>query len=77
MQISLSQSDVRRGSSELSSPTRANDDGTADVQITKGLQVPKFVTSCISYLEENGLHKVGLFRVSTSKKRVKQVLNNI
>lgn len=73
MQMSRSQSDVRRGSSELSSPIRDNDDGTADEQIAKELQVPKFVTSCIHYLEENGLHKVGLFRVSTSKKRVKQV----
>lgn len=72
MQISCSQSDIRRGSSELSSPIR-DDDGTVAEQIAKELQVPKFVISCIHYLEENGLHKVGLFRVSTSKKRVKQV----
>jgi len=37
------------------------------------LMVPMFVNNCIEYLEENGLQKVGLFRVSTSKKRVKQV----
>lgn len=35
--------------------------------------VPIFVYSCIEYLEENGLQKVGLFRVSSSKKRIKQV----
>ncbi|XP_070074218.1 uncharacterized protein RhoGAP102A isoform X3 [Drosophila takahashii] len=37
------------------------------------LMVPMFVNNCIEYLEENGLQKVGLFRVSTSKKRVKQL----
>lgn len=37
------------------------------------LNVPMFVTICIEYLEEYGLQKVGLFRVSTSQKRVKQV----
>ncbi|XP_017126199.1 uncharacterized protein LOC108145327 isoform X2 [Drosophila elegans] len=37
------------------------------------LMVPIFVNNCIEYLEENGLQKVGLFRVSTSKKRVKQM----
>ncbi|XP_016978618.2 uncharacterized protein LOC108044212 isoform X3 [Drosophila rhopaloa] len=37
------------------------------------LMVPMFVKNCIEYLEENGLQKVGLFRVSTSKKRVKQL----
>ncbi|XP_050742987.1 uncharacterized protein LOC108035990 isoform X3 [Drosophila biarmipes] len=36
------------------------------------LMVPMFIINCIEYLEENGLQKVGLFRVSTSKKRVKQ-----
>ncbi|EDW50894.1 GM26791 [Drosophila sechellia] len=35
--------------------------------------VPIFVNNCIDYLEENGLQQVGLFRVSTSKKRVKQL----
>ncbi|EDV45259.2 uncharacterized protein LOC6555823 isoform X2 [Drosophila erecta] len=37
------------------------------------LMVPMFVNNCIDYLEENGLQQVGLFRVSTSKKRVKQL----
>ncbi|XP_041632562.2 uncharacterized protein RhoGAP102A isoform X3 [Drosophila kikkawai] len=37
------------------------------------LKVPIFVYSCIEHLEENGLQKVGLFRVSSSKKRIKQL----
>ncbi|KAH8252394.1 hypothetical protein KR038_004773 [Drosophila bunnanda] len=37
------------------------------------LMVPQFVYSCIEHLEENGLQKVGLFRVSSSKKRIKQL----
>ncbi|KAH8418155.1 hypothetical protein KR009_006694, partial [Drosophila setifemur] len=37
------------------------------------LKVPAFVNNCIEYLEHHGLQKVGLFRVSTSKKRVKQL----
>ncbi|ACY70540.1 hypothetical protein DVIR88_6g0077 [Drosophila virilis] len=35
--------------------------------------VPMFIIICIEYLEEHGLQKVGLFRVSTSQKRVKQL----
>ncbi|KRK04839.1 uncharacterized protein LOC6523714 isoform X1 [Drosophila yakuba] len=37
------------------------------------LMVPIFVNTCIDYLEEKGLQQVGLFRVSTSKKRVNQL----
>ena len=36
-------------------------------------QVPSIVLTCTRYLEENGLNTVGIFRVSTSKKRVRQV----
>ncbi|XP_050527279.1 uncharacterized protein LOC126897603 isoform X2 [Daktulosphaira vitifoliae] len=35
--------------------------------------VPSFVTSCLSYLENYGLHKVGVFRISSSKKRLRQL----
>lgn len=35
--------------------------------------VPSIVLACTKYLEENGLSTVGIFRVSTSKKRVRQV----
>lgn len=40
-------------------------------------QVPSIVVACTRYLEENGLHTVGIFRVSTSKKRVRQVSDEI
>lgn len=36
-------------------------------------QVPSIVIACTKFLEENGLNTVGIFRVSTSKKRVRQV----
>lgn len=41
------------------------------------MQVPSIVTACTKYLEENGLQTVGIFRVSTSKKRVRQVSDEI
>lgn len=66
--ISRSQSDVRRDSQDNSEFS-----GLIQDQMFHELQVPKFVTCCIRYLEENGLHKVGIFRVSTSKKKIKQV----
>ena len=36
--------------------------------------VPTVVMMCIRHLEQNGLNTVGIFRVSSSKKRVKQVI---
>lgn len=45
----------------------------AGVQHSHIQQVPSLVLSCTKYLEENGLNIVGIFRVSTSKKRVRQV----
>uniref|UniRef100_A0A0A1XK29 Rho GTPase-activating protein 6 n=1 Tax=Zeugodacus cucurbitae TaxID=28588 RepID=A0A0A1XK29_ZEUCU len=72
MQMSRSQSDVRRHSQDLDLHDPAYFKEHSELaNIT--LQVPTFITSCIKYLEEHGLHKVGLFRVSTSKKRVKQM----
>ncbi|CAH1388887.1 unnamed protein product, partial [Nezara viridula] len=35
--------------------------------------VPTIVTSCLRHLENNGLHTLGIFRVSSSKKRVRQL----
>ena len=35
--------------------------------------VPGIVRQCIRHLENTGLHTLGLFRVSPSKKRVRQV----
>lgn len=35
--------------------------------------VPNMVQACLRYLEAYGLHTTGIFRVSSSKKRVRQV----
>jgi len=35
--------------------------------------VPNIVTSCLRHLETHGLHTLGIFRVSSSKKRVRQL----
>lgn len=35
--------------------------------------VPNILTECIRHLEANGFQTVGIFRVSPSKKRVRQV----
>lgn len=45
----------------------------AGVQHRHVQQVPQLVLTCTKYLEEHGLSTVGIFRVSTSKKRVRQV----
>jgi hypothetical protein len=45
----------------------------AGIQHSHVQLVPSLVLSCTKYLEENGLNTVGIFRVSTSKKRVRQV----
>ncbi|XP_036334923.1 uncharacterized protein LOC118745557, partial [Rhagoletis pomonella] len=77
MQMSQSQSDIRRRSQDFDLHGFKLQDSTdfKDLHETNNnsLQVPSFITSCIRYLEEHGLNKVGLFRVSTSKKRVKQM----
>ncbi|CAL4123085.1 unnamed protein product, partial [Meganyctiphanes norvegica] len=36
-------------------------------------QIPGLVSQCFSHLESTGLHTLGIFRVSSSKKRVRQV----
>lgn len=36
-------------------------------------QVPPLVTACIDHLTNYGLHVVGIFRVSTSKRRIREV----
>ncbi|KAH8398912.1 hypothetical protein KR222_011201 [Zaprionus bogoriensis] len=68
MQISRSQFDMRSGS-------EINLD-RIEYQESKNpfkhcLSVPTFVVNCIEYLEVHGLKKIGIFRVSTSKRRVK------
>lgn len=50
---------------------------TADIDVsTTGEEeraIPHVITECIRHLEANGLHTLGLFRVSASKKRVREV----
>lgn len=36
-------------------------------------QVPPLITACIDHLTNYGLHVVGIFRVSTSKRRIREV----
>nr|XP_045599838.1 uncharacterized protein LOC123759068 isoform X3 [Procambarus clarkii] len=36
-------------------------------------QIPGLVTMCFRHLETNGMHTLGIFRVSSSKKRVRQL----
>ncbi|XP_051862273.1 uncharacterized protein LOC117573151 isoform X2 [Drosophila albomicans] len=66
IQISRSQFDVRKSDFDLNGIS-------FDESNEKKLNVPVFVLNCIKYLEDHGLQNVGLFRVSTSKKRVKQL----
>ncbi|XP_037882478.1 uncharacterized protein LOC119633180 isoform X1 [Glossina fuscipes] len=79
MQKSRSQTDMRRKSQELEKNTAEySENHVKDYDDQFGLakpelKVPKFMISCLNYLERNGLHSVGLFRVSASKKRVKQM----
>nr|CAD7194282.1 unnamed protein product [Timema douglasi] len=35
--------------------------------------IPHLVASCLRHIEEHGLHTLGIFRVSSSKKRVRQL----
>lgn len=83
MQKSRSQTDMRRKSQELEKNTAEySENHVKDYDEQCGLakpelKIPKFMISCLNYLEKNGLHAVGLFRVSPSKKRVKQVSTNV
>ncbi|XP_030379506.1 uncharacterized protein LOC115627815 [Scaptodrosophila lebanonensis] len=73
MQISRSQSDMRHDELELGYNNSSDAAIDAESKVTSELNVPAFIMCCLAYLEEHGLQKVGLFRVSTSKKRVKQL----
>lgn len=49
---------------------------TADITLSTAENdpsVPNIVSSCLRHLENFGLHTLGIFRVSSSKKRVRQV----
>ncbi|XP_067125142.1 rho GTPase-activating protein 6-like isoform X1 [Centruroides vittatus] len=40
-------------------------------------QIPNVVNSCVRHLEEYGLHTLGLFRVTSSKRRVRQLREDL
>ncbi|XP_059050203.1 uncharacterized protein LOC131845183 [Achroia grisella] len=40
---------------------------------TGGPKIPALVAACLAHLRRHGLHTIGLFRVSASKKRVRQL----
>lgn len=42
-------------------------------RLLSAFNLTPIVSACTKYLEENGLNTIGIFRVSTSKKRVRQV----
>lgn len=70
---SFSQSDIsRRGSKDVDDHVQL----IGGVEIPRCSLVPFLVTTCITYLEKYGLQTVGIFRVSTSKKRVRQLREN-
>nr|XP_023030113.1 uncharacterized protein LOC111518025 [Leptinotarsa decemlineata] len=50
---------------------------TADLPVAAALEeeaaVPNILTECFRHLEQHGLHTLGIFRVSTSKKRIRQL----
>lgn len=55
------------------------DDDSASAKFSNGSvrqtqpQVPPLITACIDHLTNYGLHVVGIFRVSTSKRRIREV----
>lgn len=53
-------------SSTADIPGTMNDDDSGSV--------PNILTECIRHLEHHGLHTFGIFRVSASKKRLRQVI---
>uniref|UniRef100_A0A1B6E243 Rho-GAP domain-containing protein n=1 Tax=Clastoptera arizonana TaxID=38151 RepID=A0A1B6E243_9HEMI len=69
-----------RGSCESLSPTLSMPGMLDNLSCSSALDltsehsvVPYVVSSCLRYLETNGLHTLGIFRVSSSKKRVRQL----
>lgn len=63
---SISHTDVRRDSQD-------DDESVAGIQRNHKQQVPALVQACVNHLLKYGLNQVGIFRVSTSKRRVRQV----
>lgn len=55
--------------------TSSTADIPVDVNINEEPSVPNILNVCIRHLENNGLRTLGIFRVSTSKRRIRQVNN--
>jgi hypothetical protein len=71
--MSLSQMELARRCSQDEEDLLAGYAEVAGIRRQTQRQVPSVILTCIKYLEEYGMHQVGIFRVSTSKKRVRQV----
>ncbi|XP_077517709.1 rho GTPase activating protein at 102A isoform X3 [Amblyomma americanum] len=70
----LSIEDSRKDSVEsLRHRSSTTDPGDDDVLAVHGPQIPRVVNCCLRYLENYGLNTVGIFRVSGSKRRVRQL----
>lgn len=67
---SLSQCDVRRHSNSHDEEDEAHIEG---LERSARPQVPGLIITCVQHLEKFGIHSVGIFRKSTSKKRVRQL----
>nr|XP_968130.4 PREDICTED: uncharacterized protein LOC656511 [Tribolium castaneum] len=46
---------------------------TSDLPHEEEASVPNILSECFRHLEQHGLHTLGIFRVSTSKKRIRQL----
>lgn len=70
----FSTEDSRKDSVEsLRHRSSTTDPGDDDCLAVHGPQVPRVVNCCLHYLENYGLNTVGIFRVSGSKRRVRQL----
>ncbi|KAL1427158.1 hypothetical protein MTO96_017666 [Rhipicephalus appendiculatus] len=70
----FSTEDSRKDSVEsLRHRSSTTDPGDDDCLTVHGPQVPRVINCCLRYLENYGLNTVGIFRVSGSKRRVRQL----
>jgi hypothetical protein len=73
---------IQENSKEVEEEKRNNESSNQALKLLKENQnfsirseglVPNIVKSCCKYISENGLHLVGIFRVESSKKRIKEL----
>lgn len=72
----LGHSDEGCGSSLEDYDTSGSLSAPSGIQRTAQQQVPPLVMACIEHLTMYGLNVVGIFRVSTSKRRIREVNTN-